>query len=79
MRNNRRQKPKPKDQGVEASVLEVLSGDRYRLELEDGREILGYKAGKLRKFSINILVGDRVKVVLDPYGGHDTNRITYRL
>lgn len=43
------------------------------------REIMAYTAGKLKLHKIRILVGDRVRVELDPYGGKATNRIIFRI
>lgn len=49
----------------------------FRIELENGNVILGYLSGKIRKFRIRVLNGDRVLVALSPY---DLNkgRIVYR-
>jgi translation initiation factor IF-1 len=60
-------------------VTEVLPDLKYRVTLADGREILAYLAGKLKLHKIRVLVGDTVDVVLDPYGGKTTNRITRRI
>jgi len=81
MRNKRSQEfRKRKDDGsVEATVLEILPADIYKLQLGDDREVLAHRAGKLIKNKISVFIGDRVKVVLDPYGGKTTNRITFRL
>lgn len=68
-----------KDEGVLARVEEVCGGDVFRLVLEDGREVKAYRAGRMKINKVSVFVGDRVRVVLDPYGGKATNRITYRL
>ena len=60
------------------TVIEALAGTRFKVQMEDGKEILCYLAGKLRLKRINILVGDKVEVVLDPAGGNATNRIVWR-
>lgn len=60
------------------TVIESLAGTRFKVQMDDGKEILCYLAGKLRLRSINVLVGDRVEVVLDPAGGTATNRIVWR-
>ena len=39
----------------------------YRIALENGHEALGYTSGKMRRFRIRILPGDRIKVELSPY------------
>jgi translation initiation factor IF-1 len=49
----------------------------YRVQLDNGHEALGYTAGKMRKFRIRILLGDRVKIELSPYD-LTRGRITYR-
>jgi len=68
------------EQAVEKGiVLEDLSGNRYRVALEGGRELVCYTSGRMKKHHIRVLVGDAVEVVVDPYGGHATNRITRRL
>ena len=62
---------------VEGLVVEALPGTQFLVELEDGHKVLAYLSGKMRKFYIRILLGDRVTVELTPY---DLNRgrITYR-
>jgi len=60
-------------------VTESLADARFKVELESGEEILCYLAGKLRYKRINIIVGDSVKVVIDPMKGKATNRIIWRL
>jgi translation initiation factor IF-1 len=51
----------------EGEVLEALRSGMFRIELDNGHEILGYTAGKMRRFRIRILPGDRIKVELSPY------------
>ena len=58
-------------------VLEALPNTTFMVELENGEKKLSYLAGKMKRFRIRVLVGDKVKVVLDPYGGQ--GRITQRL
>ena len=59
-------------------VEEALPNALFRVVLEDTNEtLLCYLAGKMRKFRIRVLVGDKVALVLDPYGGKA--RITKRL
>ena len=62
---------------VEGTVVEALPGTMFRVELEDGHEVLAYLSGKMRKFYIRILLGDRVKVEMTPYD-LTKGRITYR-
>jgi translation initiation factor IF-1 len=50
-------------------VLEALPNTFFKVKLEDGAEILAYLGGKMRMNRIRVLVGDKVTVVIDPYGG----------
>lgn len=59
-------------------VEEALPNALFRVTLDETKELkLAYLAGKMRKFRIRVLVGDKVALVLDPYGGKA--RITKRL
>ena len=58
-------------------VEEALPDALFRVTMDDGKKILAYLAGKMRKFRIRVLVGDKVGVVIDTYGGK--GRITKRL
>lgn len=58
-------------------VTEALPNTLFRVELENGTVIMAYLAGKMRIHRIRVLVGDKVKVVLDPYG--EKGRIIQRL
>ena len=58
-------------------VVEALPDTLFRVMLDDGSLVLAYLAGKMRKFRIRVLVGDRVGMVPEPYGGKA--RITKRL
>jgi translation initiation factor IF-1 len=62
---------------VEGKVLESLRNGMFHIQLENGKVVLGYLSGKIRKFRIRVLVGDRVLLALSPY---DLNkgRIIYR-
>jgi translation initiation factor IF-1 len=62
---------------VEGTVIEALPGMMFRVRLDDGHEVLAYLSGKMRKFYIRILLGDRVRVELSPYD-LEKGRITYR-
>ena len=68
-----------KEQGieVEGTVREELAGGNYRVELDNKHSVLAYASGKMRKFRIRILPGDRVKLELSPYD-LTRGRITYR-
>ena len=58
-------------------VEEALPNAMFRVQLENGHEILAHISGKMRKFYIRILPGDKVKVELSPYD-RTRGRITYR-
>ena len=68
-----------KEEGIEMEgvVTEVLPDRNYRVLLENGHSILAYAAGKMSKFKIRVLEGDRVSVVLSPYD-LTRGRVTYR-
>lgn len=61
---------------VEGVVDEALPNTLFRVKLETGEVVLAYLAGKMRLHRIKVLVGDKVSVRLDPYGGRA--RITRR-
>ena len=56
---------------VEGVVVETLPNTNFKVELENGHQILAHISGKLRMNYIKILPGDKVKVELSPY---DLNR-----
>ena len=58
-------------------VSEALPNTLFRVVLDGGTEIMAYLAGKMRLNHIRVLVGDKVKLELDPYGGK--GRIIQRL
>ena len=62
----------------EGKILESLPNAMFRVELENGHEILAHISGKIRKNFIKILPGDKVKVEMTPYD-LTRGRITYRL
>lgn len=67
-----------KAQAVTGVVTEALPNTLFRVKLDNPEsEILAYLAGKMRMNRIRVLVGDKVLVELDPYGGK--GRITKRL
>ena len=61
---------------VEGIVDEALPNTLFRVKLQNGETILAYLAGKMRLHRIKVLVGDRVTLQLDPYGGRA--RVTRR-
>ena len=62
---------------TEGTVVEALKGTRFRVRLENGHEVMAYLSGKMRKYYIRILLGDRVKMELSPYD-LTQGRIVYR-
>jgi translation initiation factor IF-1 len=58
-------------------VTEALPNAQFRVELDSGHEILGLLSGKMRKYFIRILPGDRVDVEMSPYD-LTKGRIVYR-
>ena len=62
---------------VEATVKESLPNARFRVELENGHEVLAHVSGKMRMNFIKIVPGDKVQVELSPYD-LSRGRITYR-
>ena len=54
---------------VEGTVEEALPNTLFRVKLDNGDLVLSYLAGKMRLHRIKVLVGDRVQLQLDPYGG----------
>ena len=63
---------------LEGTIIESLPNAMFRVELENGHEILAHISGKIRKNFIRILPGDKVKVEMTPYD-LSRGRITYRL
>lgn len=67
-----------KENLVYGTVEEALPNALFRVVLDDTKQtVLTFLSGKMRKFRIRVLVGDRVAIVPDPYGGK--GRITKRL
>ena len=62
---------------VEGTIVEALPGTQFHVQLDTGHEILAYLSGKMRKYYIRILLGDRVRVELSPYD-LTRGRIVYR-
>lgn len=72
--------PQPKNSAripANGIVVEALPNTLFKVELDDTKEvILAYLAGKMRMNRIRVLIGDKVELELDPYGGRA--RITRR-
>ena len=52
---------------LEGQIEEALGNGMYRVALDNGHATLGYVAGKMRRYRIRVLPGDRIKVELSPY------------
>ncbi len=63
-------------QKIEGVVTDALPDTKFRVRLENGKEILAYLAGKMRLHYIKVMVGDTVTVELGPDG--QKGRIVYR-
>ena len=61
----------------EGEVVEALPNAMFKVQLDNGYEVLGHVAGKMRRFRIRILPGDRVRVEVSPYD-LSRARIVYR-
>lgn len=61
----------------DGTILEALPNAQFRVELENGHEILAHVSGKMRMYYIKILPGDKVTVEMSPYD-LSKGRITYR-
>lgn len=64
---------KPKKDGI---VVETLPDTKFKVRLDDGKEIMAYLSGKMRLHYIKVIIGDRVTMEMSPDG--QKGRITYR-
>ena len=62
---------------LDGTITQALSNAMFRVELENGHEIVAHISGKMRKFYIKLLPGDKVKIEMSPYD-LTKGRITYR-
>ncbi len=62
---------------LQGTVVDCLPGTQFRVELDNEHEVLAYLSGKMRRYYIRVLLGDRVLVELSPYD-LTRGRITYR-
>jgi len=62
---------------LEGKIIETLPGTQFRVELQNGHQIIAHVAGKMRKNYIRLVPGDSVTVELTPYD-LSKGRITYR-
>ena len=52
---------------MDGEALEALGGGKFRVQLENGHELIAYTAGKMRRYRIRIAPGDRVSVQVSAY------------
>tara|TARA_B100001758_G_scaffold235615_1_gene235887 strand:- start:110 stop:325 length:216 start_codon:yes stop_codon:yes gene_type:complete len=62
---------------LDGTITQALSNAMFRVELENGHEVVAHISGKMRKFYIKLLPGDKVKMEMSPYD-LSKGRITYR-
>lgn len=70
---------KEQDSAVEVSgkVIKILPANMYKVQMDNGLEVLCHLSGKMRKFNIRIALGDIVSMEMSPYD-LTKGRITYR-
>ena len=78
-RRNESSMAKEDDSAIEVvgTVIKVLPATMYKVQLENGHEVLAHISGKMRKYFIKIAIGDKVTVEISPYD-LTKGRITYR-
>ena len=69
--------PKEEAIKVDGTIVETLPNASFKVELENGHQVLAHISGKMRMHFIKILPGDKVTVELSPYD-LSRGRITYR-
>ncbi|OJI08914.1 MAG: translation initiation factor IF-1 [Candidatus Vogelbacteria bacterium CG10_big_fil_rev_8_21_14_0_10_49_38] len=69
------EKPEKNDT-ISGIVTEALPNTLFKVKIGPEREVLAYLAGRMRLHHIRVLVGDKVELILDDYGGR--GRITRR-
>lgn len=62
---------------MDGVVTEVLPDSRYRVELDNGHKLSAYAAGKMRRYRIRVVAGDKVKMEISPYD-LSKGRISFR-
>jgi len=62
---------------LQGTVTDCLPGTQFKVRLDNDHEVLAYLSGKMRRYYIRVLLGDRVLVELSPYD-LTRGRITYR-
>jgi translation initiation factor IF-1 len=69
MTTSRMSEAKTIEAQINGVITEALPNTFFRVQLEDGREVIGYLSGKMRIHRIRVLVGDKVTLVDNPYEG----------
>ena len=62
---------------IQGTVIEALPSTQFRVKLDNDHEIIAYLSGKMRKYYIRIILGDKVDVQMSPYD-LTRGRITFR-
>lgn len=62
---------------MDGVVTEIMPNQRFRVELENGMNIQAYSSGKMRRFRIRVVAGDKVQLEMSPYD-LTKGRISYR-
>ena len=63
---------------MEGTITDVLPNQMFKVELENGHIVTCYTGGKMRRFRIRLVLGDKVKIEMTPYD-LDKGRITFRV
>jgi len=63
---------------VEGTIEEALPNQTFKVKLDNDHTVVCYTGGKMRRFRIRLVAGDRVKIEMTPYDLHK-GRITFRL
>ena len=69
-----------KDDHIELDglIIEVLTGGMFRVKVDDDHEVIAHLAGKMRKFRIKVVLGDKVTVAVSPYDP-SRGRVVFRV
>ena len=62
---------------IEGTVKEVLAGGKFLVETDKGHKVMAHLSGKLRRYRIRVVLGDKVTVAVSPYD-LSKGRIVYR-
>jgi translation initiation factor IF-1 len=69
--------PKSDSLEMDGRVVDTARNSQFKVLLDNGHEVLAYTGGKMRRFRIRILLGDRVRVEMSPYD-LTRGRVSYR-